>query len=83
MKKRCRIYQDKIPAVIWAIRLTFSKRPAAGLGGGRTVLNVFGRNDQFRKVFWAVFIALAGLVLAQVVDPATAQEILRLLAGTG
>jgi hypothetical protein len=30
-----------------------------------------------------VFIALAGLVLAQVVDPATAQEILRLLTGLG
>jgi hypothetical protein len=48
-----------------------------------TILNVFGRNEQFRKVFWAVFIALAGLVLAQVVDPATAHEILRLIAGTG
>jgi len=34
-------------------------------------------------VFWAVFIALAGLVLAQVVDPVTAQDILRLIAGTG
>jgi hypothetical protein len=46
-----------------------------------TILNLFGKNEQFRKVFWTVFIALAGLVLAQVVDPATAQEILRLLTG--
>lgn len=44
-----------------------------------TILEVFGKNEQVRKVFWTVFVALAGLVLAQVVDPATAQEILRLL----
>jgi hypothetical protein len=50
---------------------------------GETVLDLFGKNEQFRKVFWTVFIALAGLVLAQVVDPATAQEILRLLTGLG
>ena len=48
-----------------------------------TIRNLFGKNEPFRKVFWAVFIALAGLVLAQVVDPATAQDILRLIAGTG
>ncbi len=46
-----------------------------------TILDVFGKNEQVRKVFWTVFIALGGLVLAQVVDPVTAQEILRLLAG--
>jgi hypothetical protein len=34
-----------------------------------------------RKVFWALFAALAGLVLAQVVDPAMAQKILVALAG--
>ena len=48
-----------------------------------TILSLFGKNEQFGKVFWTVFIALAGLVLAQVVDPATAQEILRLLTGMG
>jgi hypothetical protein len=48
-----------------------------------TILNLSGKNEQFRNVFWTVFIALAGLVLAQVVDPATAQEILRLLTGMG
>jgi Na+/proline symporter len=50
---------------------------------GETVLDLFGKNEHFRKVFWTVFIALAGLILAQVVDPATAQEILRLLTGLG
>jgi hypothetical protein len=47
------------------------------------VLEAFGRNEQAKKVFWAVFIAFAGLVLAQVVDPATAQTILSLITGTG
>jgi hypothetical protein len=37
-----------------------------------TIIGLFGKNKQFRKVFWTVFIALAGLVLAHVVDPATA-----------
>jgi hypothetical protein len=46
-----------------------------------TILELFGKNEQVRKVFWTVFVALAGLVLAQVVDPATAQEILRLITG--
>ena len=45
------------------------------------VLDAFGRNEQTKKVFWALFIATAGLVLAQVEDPATAQQILSALAG--
>jgi hypothetical protein len=45
------------------------------------VLAAFGRNEQVRKVFWALFIATAGLVLAQVVDPDTAQKITGILAG--
>ena len=47
-----------------------------------TILEVFGKNEQFRKVFWTVFVALAGLVLAQVVDPATAQQVMGILTGT-
>lgn len=45
------------------------------------VLDAFGRNEQMRKVFWALFTATAGLVLAQVVDPATAQKIAGMIAG--
>jgi hypothetical protein len=45
------------------------------------VLAAFGRNEQVRKVFWALFIATAGLVLAQVVDPATAQKIVGIIMG--
>jgi hypothetical protein len=45
------------------------------------VLDAFGKNEQTQKVFWTFFIAFAGLVLAQVVDPATAETIVRTLAG--
>jgi hypothetical protein len=45
------------------------------------VLDAFGKNEQTRKVFWALFAATAGLVLAQVVDPVTAQKIAGMIAG--
>jgi hypothetical protein len=45
------------------------------------VLDAFGKNEQIRKVFWALFAATAGLVLAQVVDPATAERIAGMIAG--
>ncbi len=45
------------------------------------VLGQFGKNEQVRKVFWALFIATAGLVLAEVVDPVTAHKIAEILAG--
>ncbi len=45
------------------------------------VLDAFGKNEQTRKVFWALFTATAGLVLAQVVDPATAESIAGMIAG--
>ena len=45
------------------------------------VLDAFGRNEHLRKVFWTLFIALASLLLARIVDPATAQQIIAVLAG--
>jgi hypothetical protein len=33
------------------------------------VINAFGNNEQVKKVFWTLFVAMAGLVLARVVDP--------------
>ena len=45
------------------------------------VLEAFGKNEQVKKVFWSVFIVLAGLVLADVVDPVTAQKIAEIFAG--
>ena len=43
------------------------------------VINAFGKNEQLKKVFWALFVAMAGLVLAQVLDPATAQQIIGII----
>ena len=45
------------------------------------VLDAFGKNEQTKKVFWTLFLATAGLVLAQVVDPVTAQKMAEILAG--
>jgi hypothetical protein len=45
------------------------------------VINAFGKNEQFKKVFWTLFVAMAGLVLARVVDPVTAQQIVGMITG--
>jgi len=45
------------------------------------VLEAFGKNEQTKKVFWALFAALAGLVLAEVADPAMAERIIGILPG--
>jgi len=36
-------------------------------------INAFVKNEQVKRVFRTLFIAMAGLVLARVVDPVTAQ----------
>jgi len=46
-----------------------------------SVLDAFGKNEQVKKIFWTFFIATAGLVLAQVMDPETAQRIVGMFAG--
>jgi hypothetical protein len=47
------------------------------------VIGAFGRNEQVKKVFWTVFIAMAGLVMARVVDPETAHAVVGAMLGTG
>ena len=47
------------------------------------VLDAFGKNEHVKKVFWTVFVTMAGLVLAQVLDPATAQKIIGIITGFG
>ena len=44
-----------------------------------TGIDAFGKNEHVRKIFWAVFAAMAGLVLARVLDPGTAQQIIGLI----
>jgi hypothetical protein len=46
-------------------------------------IEAFGKNEQVKKVFWALFVAMAGLVLARVVDPVTAQQIVAMIMGMG
>jgi hypothetical protein len=45
------------------------------------VIDMFGKNEQVKKVFWTLFIAMTGLVLARVVDPMTAQQIVGAIMG--
>ncbi|OPX61884.1 hypothetical protein [Methanoregula sp. PtaB.Bin085] len=46
-------------------------------------IEAFGKNEQVKKVFWTLFISMAGLVLTQVLDPATAQQIVGMIMGMG
>jgi hypothetical protein len=47
------------------------------------VIDAFGKNEQVKRVFWTLFVAMAGLVLARVVDPVTAQQVVGILSGAG
>jgi hypothetical protein len=44
------------------------------------VIEAFGKNEQVKKVFWSLFVVMAGLVLARVMDPVIAQQIIGLLS---
>jgi len=46
-------------------------------------IEAFGKNEQVKKVFLTLFIAMAGLVLARVVDPVTAQQVVEIITGMG
>jgi len=47
------------------------------------VIEAFGKNEQVKKVFWSLFVVMAGLVLARVVDPVTAQQVVGMITGMG
>jgi hypothetical protein len=46
-------------------------------------IEAFGKNEQVKKVFWSIFAALAGIVLAEIVDPAIAHKIMETLVAMG
>mgnify|MGYP003424498130 CR=1 FL=1 len=46
-------------------------------------IEAWGKNEQVKKVFWTFFIGMAGLILARVVDPATAKQVVGLITGMG
>lgn len=45
-------------------------------------IDALGKNEQVKKLFWSLFAALAGLVFARVLDPATAQQVVGILTGS-
>jgi hypothetical protein len=47
------------------------------------MIDAFGKNEQVKKVFWTVFIAMAGLVLARILDPVTARQVVGIITGMG
>ena len=67
--------------------------PVAALSFGRcghvsdirtiVIIDAFGKNEQVKKVFWTLFVAMAGLVLARVVDPVTTQQVVGIITGSG
>jgi hypothetical protein len=46
------------------------------------VIEVFGRNEQVKKVFWAVLTTVLGMVLVTIIDPVTAHQIIGTITGT-
>ena len=42
-------------------------------------IDAFGKNEQVKKVFWTLFVAMAGLVLAKVLDPVSVQQTVGIL----
>jgi hypothetical protein len=48
-----------------------------------TSKNLIGKNEQVKSVFWTLFVAMAGLVLARVVDPVTARQVVGMITGMG
>ena len=46
-------------------------------------IEAFGKNEHVRKVFWAAFLSMTGLVLARVLDPETAQTVVGIITGMG
>jgi len=46
-------------------------------------IDAFGKNEQVKKVFWTLFVAMAGLVLTRVVDPVAAQQVVGMMMGVG
>ena len=47
------------------------------------VIDAFGKNEQVKKVFWTLFVTMAGVILARVMDPVTAQQVVGMITGMG
>ena len=47
------------------------------------VIEAFGKNEQMKKVFWSLFVVMAGLVLAKVLDPVSVQQVVGVIGSSG
>ena len=47
------------------------------------VIDMFGKNEQVKKVFWTLFVVMAGLVLARVLDPVSVQQVVGVISSSG
>jgi len=47
------------------------------------VIDAFGKNEQVKKVFWTLFVGMAGLIMARVLDPVIAQQVVGIITGMG
>jgi hypothetical protein len=45
------------------------------------VIEAFGKNEHLRKIFWTLFLGLAGLVLARIGDPELAGKVIAMMTG--
>jgi hypothetical protein len=74
-------------AVFPSIAVTVPNHPEIATGTLLLILeaaiNAFGKNEQVKKVFWTLFVAMAGLVLARGVDPVMAQQVVEKITGMG
>jgi len=46
-------------------------------------IEAFGKNEQTKKAFCMMFVSMARLVLARVLDPETARQIVGVITGMG
>ena len=49
----------------------------ADMNGG---IDLFGKNEQVKKVFWSLFVVMTGLMLAKVLDPASVQQVIGVIS---
>ena len=47
------------------------------------VIDMFGKNEQVKKVFWSLFVVMAGLVLAKVLDPVSVEQVVGVISSSG
>ncbi len=46
-------------------------------------IEAFGKNEQVKKVFWSLFVVMAGLVLAKIFDPVSVQQVVGIIGSSG